>query len=180
MAVRAQSLRDIILSTGLSETIKWGHLVYVHNGRNVVGLSGFKSYFGLWFFQGALLKDTKKLLVNAQEGKTKAQRQMRFQSSCDVNPKIVLSYVREAIRLADAGQAIKPNRDLPIEIPPQLAEALRKNRKAAQCFEAMSKSCRREYAEYIASAKQAETKQRRLARILPMIEAGGSMNDKYR
>jgi uncharacterized protein YdeI (YjbR/CyaY-like superfamily) len=173
-------LREIVLTLGLEETIKWGHPVYVHNGKNVLGLGGFKSYFGLWFFQGALLKDTRKLLINAQEGKTKALRQMRFQSFDEVRPSVILSYIREAMKLADTGQVIKPDRDRPVEIPPELTEALRKNPRAAKQFEAMSKSCRREYSEYISSAKQPETKQRRLAKILPMIESGGGMNDKYK
>ena len=39
---------------------------------------------------------------------------------------------------------------------------------------------KREYAEYIASAKQHATKQKRIDKILPMIEAGVGLNDKYR
>jgi uncharacterized protein YdeI (YjbR/CyaY-like superfamily) len=33
------------------------------NGKNIVIMQGFKEYFGLGFFQGALLKDPKKVLV---------------------------------------------------------------------------------------------------------------------
>ena len=73
-------LREIILSTGLIETIKWGSPVYTLNGKNIAGIGAFKSYFGIWFFQGALLQDLQKNLVNAQEGKTKALRQWRFKS----------------------------------------------------------------------------------------------------
>ena len=50
-------LRKIILSTGLEETIKWGTPVYTYSSKNIVGIGSFKSYAGLWFFQGALLKD---------------------------------------------------------------------------------------------------------------------------
>jgi uncharacterized protein YdeI (YjbR/CyaY-like superfamily) len=39
-----------------------------------VGIGGFKSYFGLWFHQGALLTDKAGVLINAQEGRTKALR----------------------------------------------------------------------------------------------------------
>jgi uncharacterized protein YdeI (YjbR/CyaY-like superfamily) len=38
----------------------------------------------------------------------------------------------------------------------------------------------REYADYIASAKRADTRQRRIEKILPMIVAGVGLNDKYR
>jgi len=50
-------LRKLIVSTGLKEELKWGGPVYTHNGKNIVGLAGFKSYFGIWFYQGVFLKD---------------------------------------------------------------------------------------------------------------------------
>jgi hypothetical protein len=65
-------LREILQSTELEEDVKWGGPCYTYNGKNVVGMTGFKSYFGLWFHQGALLKDQKNVLMNAQEGRTKA------------------------------------------------------------------------------------------------------------
>ena len=54
-------LREIIRSTELIETLKWGGPVYTLGGKNVVGIGSFKSYVGLWFFQGAFLKDEEKL-----------------------------------------------------------------------------------------------------------------------
>ena len=48
-------LRRILLATPLEETVKWGGPCYTCQGKNVVGIGGFKAYFGLWFFQGALL-----------------------------------------------------------------------------------------------------------------------------
>ena len=47
-------LRTILKATDLTEEIKWGAPCYTLNGKNIVGMSGFKSYFGLWFHQGAL------------------------------------------------------------------------------------------------------------------------------
>ncbi|MBT8384363.1 MAG: DUF1801 domain-containing protein, partial [Bacteroidia bacterium] len=47
-------LRDIILSTGLIETIKWGMPTYTLQNKNIVGMSAFKSHCGIWFFQGGL------------------------------------------------------------------------------------------------------------------------------
>jgi len=174
------TLREILLSTGLEETMKWGAPAYCYNGKNVVGIGGFKNYFGLWFFQGALLKDSKKHLINAQDSTTKAMRQWRFESPEAIDAKTIRSYVKEACELVDKGIAIKPDRDKPLVVPPELEAALKKNRKAKAIFDAMSKSCRREYAEHISTAKQLETKQRRLEKILPMIEAGGGLNDKYK
>ena len=39
-------LRDILLSTQMTETIKWGVPVYTFERKNIVGIAGFKSYAG--------------------------------------------------------------------------------------------------------------------------------------
>ena len=70
-------LRDILLSTELTETVKWGSPTYTLEGKNVISLAAFKNHCGLWFHQGVFLKDAGKKLVNAQDGKTKALRQWR-------------------------------------------------------------------------------------------------------
>ncbi len=55
-----------------------GRPTYTLDGKNVVILQGFKEYFALGFFKGALLKDPKHLLV--QLGQTQAARVIRFTS----------------------------------------------------------------------------------------------------
>jgi uncharacterized protein YdeI (YjbR/CyaY-like superfamily) len=118
-------LRDILRATRLTEEVKWGGPCYTYKGKNVVGIGGFKSYFGLWFHQGALLKDDKKLLINAQEGKTRALRQWRMLSGKDIKPTIIKRYGEEAISRVDQGREIRANRKRPIEAPPELQKALR-------------------------------------------------------
>lgn len=173
-------LRRVLQSTALTEDVKWGGPCYTWQGKNIVGLGAFKSYFGLWFHQGALLDDTAGVLINAQEGKTKAQRQWRMQSASDIKPAIIKRYVRQAIGLVNEGREIRADRSKPVVVPAALDEALRHDRKASTAFRSLSKGRRREYADYIASAKRADTVQRRLEKILPMIAAGVGLNDRYR
>jgi len=173
-------LRKILSSTGLEEAVKWGAPCYTLDGKNVVGLGAFKSYFGLWFFQGALLSDKNKVLVNAQQGKTKALRQWRFTSSKDINARLIKAYVKEAIELQKQGAAIKPDRGRPVEIPQQLKRALAGNKKASRGFNALTQGKQREYADYISSAKRDETRSKRLEKIIPMIVAGQGLHDRYR
>ena len=173
-------LRDTLRATPLTEEIKWGGPCYTYKGKNIVGIGGFKSYFGLWFHQGALLKDDKKVLINAQEGKTKALRQWRMSSAKDVKPTIIKSYVKEAISLVDKGKEIKADRTAPIEVPDELQKAMRRHKGATAAFKNLRRGLQREYADYIATAKRDETKQKRIAKILPMIVAGVGLNDKYR
>ena len=101
-------IKSIIQKSGLQETIKWGTEVYTHNGKNVVGVVGFKNHFTLWFYNGVFLQDKHKVLISAQDGKTKALRQWRFTSMAEINEKMILEYIREAIRNEDAGRVWKP------------------------------------------------------------------------
>ncbi len=91
-------LREILLSTGLTEEVKWGAPCYTHEGKNIVGIGAFKSYFGLWFFKGAALKDEQGVLINGQPGKTKDLRQWRMTSPGDIKPSVIKRYVKEAMR----------------------------------------------------------------------------------
>ena len=176
------TLREILLSTDVQETVKWGMPVYTVNNKNIAGIGAFKSYIGLWFFQGALLADTKKKLVNAQEGKTKAMRQWRFGTKDEISKssKLIVAYINEAIENQLQGREIKPQRKKSVLIPPELKAALGANKKISASFEKLTPGKQREYAEYISEAKREETKQKRIEKIKPMILAGVGLNDKYK
>ena len=173
-------LRGILAATGLVEEVKWGAPCYTSNGKNVVGIGAFKSYFGLWFFQGALLRDDQKVLVNAQEGKTKALRQWRMQSAKEIKPAIIKRYVKEATKLVKDGKSIGPVKKKPVLVPAELTKALQKDKSTEKIFNSLTPGRQREYAEYISEAKREEIKQSRIAKILPLIKAGIGLNDKYR
>ena len=174
-------LRELILSTGLDEGIKWAFPVYMHKGKNVVGLAGFKSYFGIWFYQGATMKDNLGVLTNAQEGKTQAMRQWRFSNKEAINREAVLGYIIEAIENQIAGNVLKISRTKkPLVIPPELQKALDSNPTLAHHFEEFSLGNKRDFSEYITNAKRAGTKMRRLEKIIPMILQNIGLNDKYK
>ena len=174
-------LRDIINATELEETLKWSEPVYSLKGKNVLGLGAFKNHFGLWFFNGVFLKDEKKLLLNAQE-KTKAMRQMRFESVDEIDKHSVLEYVKEAIENQKLGKEIKPKKTTKksIAIPYELQQVLKKNTELKTGFEALSPYKQKEYCEYITTAKREATKQTRIEKIAPMILQGIGLNDKYK
>lgn len=174
-------LRDIMLSTELEETVKWSFPVYALKNKNVVSLGAFKNHFGIWFFNGVFLKDEHNLLTNAQDGKTKAMRQLKFESIKDIDKHIVLAYVKEAIENQKLGKEIKPDRrKKEVTIPEALNTILNSNSDLKSCFEKLSNGKQREYCEYISSAKREATKHSRLEKITPMILQGIGLNDKYR
>ncbi len=171
-------LQDILQDTGLTETVKWGAPVYTYQGKNIAGIAGFKSYFGLWFFQGALLKDTNKKLINAQEGITKALRQWRFTNVEEIDPTLVPAYILEAVKNQKEGKEIKPERK-PLLVPGELKAALEDNN-LKEIFDQLNLTNKRDFAGYILEAKRIETKQKRIEKILPMIREGVGLNDKYK
>ena len=175
-----QQLRELLLSTELEETIKWGAPTYVLNNKNVVGLGSFKNHCALWFFNGALLQQNTKLLVNAQEEKTKALRQIRFKENDQLQLSVLKKYVEEAIQLQKDGKEIKPRKSKPIEIPIELEKAFKNDASLKSAFEKFTKGKQREFTEHIANAKREATRISRLQKCIPMIKAGIGLNDKYR
>jgi uncharacterized protein YdeI (YjbR/CyaY-like superfamily) len=178
--VALTKFRKILLSTELEENIKWGAPVYSLKGKNVVGMGVFKSYVGLWFFQGAFLKDPKNVLINAQDGKTKAQRQLRFTSEDDIDYGVVKAYILEAIQNQKAGKEFKPDLKKLIIIPLEMQSALDNDADLKNAFDTFTPGKKREFAEYISDARQEATRLKRLEKIIPMIKDGLGLNDKYR
>ena len=175
-------LRETLISIGLEETLKWGAPVYVDNGKNVVGLAAFKSYVGIWFYQGVFLSDKHQVLFNAQEGKTIAMRQWRFKNFDAItdNLGLIEEYIQEAIQNMRDGMIMKPASKKPLVVPLELELELTKNVELKQQFEKLNRTRKREFAEFISEAKRMQTKQTRLKKIIPMILEGIGLGDKYR
>src|ERR1700760_1254552 len=100
-------LQAILSGFDLKEECKWGKPCYTLNGTNVVIIQTFKEYCALGFFQGALLKDPKKLLV--QLGQVQAARVMKFTSAKEIAAKAatIKAYLREAVAAARAGKKVE-------------------------------------------------------------------------
>ena len=174
-----EKIKSIVNKTILVEEVKWGATVYTYLNKNIIGIGGFKSYFGIWFFNGVFLKDKENLLINAQEGTTKSMRQMRFQSIKEINEKKILNYINEAIEIEEKGLVIKPTKREPISSG-FLNKILDTNKELKLAFENFTTYKQREFIEFIESAKQEKTKLARIEKIKPMILSNTGLNDKYR
>ena len=172
-------LRSIITSTELEEHIKWNAPVYSLDGKNIIGLGVFKHHFGIWFFNGIFLKDEQNLLMNAQE-KTKGLRQMRFESTHDIDKNAVLAYIKEAIENQKLGKEIKPEKTKKVLIPKALKTLFQSQTELHTNFKALIPYKQKEYCEYIEMAKREATIESRLEKIKPMILKGIGLNDKYK
>jgi hypothetical protein len=59
-----------------------------------------------------------------------------------------------------------------VDVPPELADALTGATRAASLFASLSYTHRREYARWVGEAKKAETRARRAAKAVGMLEQG--------
>lgn len=174
------ALRKLLVELPLDETLKWGGPCYTRDGKNIVGIGAFKNHLTLWFYQGALLKDPRDALINAQTDKTKAMRQWRFSQTEKIPLTAVKKYVREAIKNRNLGLEIKPDRSKLLVIPDELSQFLKKNKVVELAFKQLTLSKQREYADHISEAKREQTRARRIEKIAPLILAGTALYEKYR
>ena len=90
---------------------------------------------------------------------------------------IVVNRTVKAATGVDAGERVEVTIALDtepreVEVPADLHEALARDRDAAQAFEGMSFTHRREYVEWIVEAKRPETRARRVATTVERVRAG--------
>jgi uncharacterized protein YdeI (YjbR/CyaY-like superfamily) len=78
-------------------------------------------------------------------------------------------------RRAGRPKAPKP----PVDVPGDLAAALRKSESARSTFEGFSPSARREYVEWITGARREETRAKRVAQAVEWMAEGKQRNWKY-
>ena len=97
-----------------------------------------------------------------------------------------IGYVKGAVKKIDEGtrtRSLTPRTRVAkptAEVPEALSAAIAKDRLAAAKFEAMSPSCRREYCEWIGSAKREETRDKRVNQAMEWIAEGKDRNWKHK
>lgn len=165
-------MRRVLAGLAMKEERKWGKPTYTVDGKNVVIIQGFKEYFALGFFQGALLKDRKKVLV--QLGQVQAGRVMKFTSARDIAAKAstIKSYVREAIAVEKAGLRVEPKKTSDFPVPAELTERFRKDARFKRAFEALTPGRQRSYLYHFGAAKQSATRTARIEKATTAIFEG--------
>src|SRR5215469_3945131 len=165
------ALQKILSGFDLKIERKWGKPCYTLDGSNVVIIQGFKEYCALGFFQGALLKDRKKLLV--QLGQVQAARVMKFTSTKEIATKAaaIKAYMREAVAAAKAGRKVE-TKPRELSLPEELQEKFRKDPRFKRAFAALTPGRQRGYLFHFAGAKQSATRTARIEKAIPAIFEG--------
>lgn len=155
---------------GVSETIKWGVPAYVDDRGILCMTAAFKQHCVWVFWTGR-----KPASVDAN--------QFRRITSVETLPSAreLAAIVKEAATRAKTPKKKAAKRAArPVTVPGYFRAALRKNAKAHAVFDAFPPSHKREYVDWIDSAKTDETRQRRIATALEWMASGKSRNWKYK
>jgi uncharacterized protein YdeI (YjbR/CyaY-like superfamily) len=165
-------MQRLLAGFAMKQESKWGKPTYTIDGKNVVILQGFKEYFALGFFQGALLKDRKKVLV--QLGQVQAARVMKFTSVKEIKARAatIKAYVREAIAVEKAGLRVEKKKTSDFPVPPELTERFRRDPRFKRAFEALTPGRQRGYLYHFGGAKQPATRIARIEKAMPAIFKG--------
>lgn len=172
-----QKLRSILLGCGLGEELKWGKPCFTFEGANVAIIQPFKEHCSLMFFKGALLKDTHGLLRSQGENTQSALR-LEFTSEAQIKKSVVESYVKSAIAVEKQGLKVDFKAKRELELPAELTQILKKDRKLAKAFESLTPGRQRAYVMHFAGAKQPATRTARIEKCAPLILAGKGLNDR--
>jgi uncharacterized protein YdeI (YjbR/CyaY-like superfamily) len=170
----------------VEETIKWSRPFFEYRGAILCNMSAFKEHcsFGFWGEEiGAVLREAK---VLHEDGMGSLGR---ITSVKDLpSDKLMLGWIRQAAAFVDSGQytspiaarrkVVKPQKPA-LKTPAEFTTALQRNKRAAAVFASFSPSCKREYVEWIADAKRAETRDKRIMTAVEWIAEGKQRNWKY-
>ena len=171
------ALREILLSEGLSEGIKWRSPCFGDDGRNIAIMQEMKGFLALMFFKGALLDDPANVLED-QGPNTRSAKRLVFRTVEDVVrlENAVRALVRSAVAVEAAGLEVEAPDDL--DLATELANRLADDPELQAAFEALTPGRRREYNLHISAAKQSTTRTARVDRVAPRILAGKGLRDR--
>ena len=170
-----KKLRAIILKTDpeIREDWKWGPN-YNFNGM-VCGFGGFTQHVKFTFFNGSEMKDPHNLFNHCVDNEF--SRSIKYTDVSEIDEKIITEYVRESIDINKKGfKRIVKNKS--VEVPDFLEKRIRKNKAAFTFFNNLSYGYKKDYVQWITTAKREETRNERIEKLIKKCEKGKKMNDK--
>ncbi len=173
-----EKLRTIVLDCGLTEELKWGVPCYSFQKANIVLIHVFKDYCALLFFKGALLKDSKGILVQ-QTKNVQAARQVRFTDVREIAKMapILKAYINKAIEVEKAGLKVNFKKTAEFTIPAEFQKKLDKIPGLKTAFKTLTPGRQRGYSLYFSAPKLPKTRESRVEKYMQQILNGKGLND---
>ena len=128
--------------------------------------------------KGALLKDAKKTLIQ-QTPNVQAARQWRFASAKEIvkNKAAIKAYIQEAWEIEKAGLKVTMKKTKEFAMPLEFKRTLKEMQDVKKAFNQLTPGRQRGYLLYFSSAKQATTREARIAKYIPHILKGKGLED---
>ena len=158
----------------VEEGLKWSMPAFMIGGKNVAGMAAFKAHCAIMIYGEGRMGDSEGM---GGYGKVTALSDLPGDAELEAG-------VREAAqRVATKGTARKPQAKKPpkpeIPMPDDFAAALAGVPQAEATMAGFPPSARRDYLEWITEAKQAATRERRIAQAVEWLAEGKRRNWKY-
>lgn len=162
-----------------AEAIKWSHPHFLYRGRILCSMAAFKQHATFGFSLGSPPAD----------GKGQREPAMgqfgRIEKIGDLpSQKIFNDGIRQAMHLIEAGAKRSSSKGAgpkpSMDVPEDLAKALRSDHEAQSTFDAFPPGYRREYVEWVLEAKRSETRERRIVQAVEWISEGKTRNWQYK
>ncbi|MBI1266777.1 MAG: hypothetical protein GC193_05000 [Cryomorphaceae bacterium] len=175
-----EAIRSTILGLPIEivEEVKWGVPCYAHCGL-IMGMGSFKNHVALNFFKGTMLDDGFGVFDDNNSGEV--MRSVRIVHGVKPNLDAIADLVLQAAKVNASGAAVESNRvKKELEVPKWFEEALKAIPGIFDFFESLSPSHKKEFVEYVTSAKKEETRLKRLAKSIDLMQRGSGLNDQYK
>jgi uncharacterized protein YdeI (YjbR/CyaY-like superfamily) len=172
-------LRIIALDAQLTEELKWGCPCYTLEQSNIVLIHTFKDYCAFLFFKGALLKDSKGILVQ-QTKNVQSARQIRFTSAQEIleMQPILKAYIAQAIEVEKSGLEVTLKTTTEFGVPEELQEKFDEIPELKTAFDSLTPGRQRGYILHFSAPKQSKTRISRIEKSMPQIFNGKGLDDK--
>ncbi len=166
----------------VQETIKWSMPFFDYKGT-MCQMASFKQHAVFGFWKGALLTDPAEKLIRGTGESAAMGHFGKITSLADLpSDKIIISYIKEAMRLNDDGIMVakpKAGSKPELPVPADLAKVLKGSAAAKKTWDAFAPSHRKEYIQWITEAKTDATRQKRLTTTLEWLLEGKNRMWKY-
>lgn len=166
----------------VKETMKWGMPFFDYLGP-ICNLAAFKQHAVFGFWKYTLLNDPKGYLTQRANSGGEAMGNLgRITDLKNLPPdEVLIDFIKQAKKLNEEGIKVpKKSTEKPeLNIPDYFMNTLKENKKALTNFNGFSHSHKKEYIDWISSAKREETRLKRIETAISWLTEGKGKNWKY-
>lgn len=172
------ALRELLLSCGLKEELKWRQPCYTSKGRNIAIIGYFKDCCVVSLFKGAMLDDPDGILQKPGEN-TQAGRVIRFRNLDEIQSLAgrIRDLVHQAVDIEESGAMPEKKEPPALQPPAELIDAFERDPALRAAFEGLTAGRRRGYLMHFNAASQSGTRTRRIESHRDRILNGKGIHD---